>query len=148
MFHQPSLHTPVWCLRHLGNYFSPSCVNHSSTPWSRRTCYSLVFLLPLRFMGTRDSISSISSISSSKDLDVGEGICVHTVSSSLSVSTPLGPVQSTSYKIECSLHQTSHKLDTSVTSILSSTWQVFHQKLRPGKLYPTSLLHQEWSESL
>ena len=32
MIHQPSLHTPVWCLRHLDSYFSPtSCrpLHHS-----------------------------------------------------------------------------------------------------------------------
>ena len=41
---------------------------------------------------------SISFISSSQHLNVGEGACVHTVPSTLSVSTPLGPVQSSSYK--------------------------------------------------
>ena len=43
---------------------------------------------------------SISFISSSQHLNVGEGACVHTVPSTLSVSTPLGPVQSSSYNLQ------------------------------------------------
>ena len=80
--------------------FPPSCVDHSSIPWSRRTCYSLVSPLSLRSTGTRHPISPISSISSSQHLNVGEGACVHTVLSTLSVSTPLGPVQSSSYSVQ------------------------------------------------
>ena len=73
--------------------FPPPCVDHSSIPWSRRTCYPLVSSLSLWSTGTRHPISSISSISSSQHLNVGEGACVHTVPSTLSSSTPLGPVQ-------------------------------------------------------
>ena len=75
--------------------FPSPCVDHSTIPRTRRTCYSLFSSLSLRSTGTRQTISSIPSIPPSQHLNVGERACVDSI---LCGCTPLWPVQSSSWR--------------------------------------------------